>query len=93
MNFNEIKTQIEAIDIRTFLEEDGDTIYLIYSPESSMLCVTTNYTENKPIKKEFYECPPEIIAVLFAMIINDPHFITSNTERPANVFVEYGAFR
>ena len=94
MNFNELKTQIEAIDIRTFLEEDGaDSLYLIYSPESSILTVTVSYTENKPAKKEFYKCTPEVIAVLFTGIINNPQFITSNTERPANVFVEYGAFR
>lgn len=92
----ENKTQLQEIVtlMSEFVKQDGNHVNVCYNPEHCLLQIGGG--SNKPAGwkvLKVIECNPEFVALLFGAIIQDTAFITSNTEKVANVYIEYGNFR
>lgn len=100
MNFNEIHTQIKEISLDEIWNENAENglthLHVNYQPDTEKLTIIGNFTDDSEPYYETvgeFDCKPEVVAVLFTGIINNPFWVTPNTQKPANISVEYGAFR
>ena len=98
-NFKKIQTQLSTLnldEIRTQIETGELThINISYNPETKDLSIygATNPSQSDVRLIREVKIDIDTYAALIVGVVNDPVFITSNTEKPANVDVEFGAFR
>ena len=96
MNQKTNKIQFELInnEITEFIKQDEAHLNLIYTPDTSKLTIggdLKGVSDFRVIGE--YPCSTETFAKILTWVINSPLFITGNTQRPANISIEYGNYR